>query len=189
MIQGIGCLTPPRGRYDSVSVEYAGLGGDIAFTKYLASSGWYYPLFLGTVGMVHGKGGYVHENPNGFLPDYERFYLGGMNSIRGFGWRDIHAEDENGDEIGGDRFIQLNIEWIIPLIKDAGMMGVFFFDAGNVYGDDEKFDPTDTREGYGAGIRWYSPMGPIRLEYGWILDPKENESTEGRWEFSIGTLF
>ncbi|MFC1875922.1 outer membrane protein assembly factor BamA [Thermodesulfobacteriota bacterium] len=182
-------FNPTEGTYDSVSVKYAGLGGDVAFTKYLASSGWYYPLFLGTVGMVYGKGGYVHENPNGFLPDYERFYLGGMNSIRGFGWRDIHAEDKNGDEIGGNRFVQLNIEWIIPLIKDAGMMGVFFFDVGNVYGDDEKLDLTDTREGAGAGIRWYSPMGPIRLEYGWILDPRGNEDTEGRWEFSIGTLF
>ena len=182
-------FNPTEGTNDSISVEYAGLGGDIGFTKYLANSGWYYPLFLGTVGMVHGKAGYVHENATGFLPDYERFYLGGMNSVRGFDWRVIHAEDENGDEIGGNRFIQFNIEWLIPLIKDAGMMGVLFIDAGNVFGDDETFELTDTREGGGAGIRWYSPLGPIRLEYGWILDPKEDEDTEGRWEFSIGTLF
>jgi outer membrane protein insertion porin family len=182
-------FNPTEGTFDSFSVEYAGLGGDIGFNKYLGSSGWYYPLFLGTVGMLHGKAGYVHENGAGFLPDYERFYLGGMNSVRGFDWRDIHALDKNGDEIGGDRYIQFNIEWIIPLIKDAGMMGVFFIDAGNVFGDDEEFKLTDTREGAGAGIRWYSPMGPIRLEYGWILDPKEDEDTQGRWEFSIGTLF
>jgi outer membrane protein insertion porin family len=182
-------FNPTEGTLNTVSVEYAGLGGDIAFTKYTAGSGWYYPLFLGTVGMVYGRGGYVHENPNGFLPDYERFYLGGMTSIRGFGWQDIHAEDKNGDDIGGDKFVQLNIEWMIPLIKDAGMMGVFFFDAGNVYGEGEKLDPTDTREGAGLGIRWFSPMGPIRLEYGWILDPRGNEDTEGRWEFSVGTLF
>ena len=182
-------FNPTEGHYDTVSVEYAGLGGDIGFTKYTAESGWYYPLFLSTVGLLHGKGGYVREHSTGFLPDYERFYLGGMNSVRGFGWRDIHAEDKNGDEIGGDQFIQFNIEWIIPLVKDAGLMGVFFVDAGNVYGDDEKFDPTDLRKGGGAGIRWFSPMGPIRLEYGWILDPKRNEDTGGRWEFSVGTLF
>jgi outer membrane protein insertion porin family len=182
-------FNPTEGTVDSISFEYAGLGGDVGFNKYIASSGWYYPLFLGTVGMLHGKTGYVHENGKGFLPDYERFYLGGMNSVRGFDWLDIHAIDENGDEIGGNRSIQFNIEWIIPLIKDAGMMGVFFIDAGNVFGDDEEFKLTDTREGAGAGIRWYSPMGPIRLEYGWILDPKEDEDTQGRWEFSIGTLF
>ena len=182
-------FNPTEGSYDTVSIEYAGLGGDIGFTKYLASSGWYYPLFLGTVGMVYGKGGYVRENPSGFLPDYERFYLGGMTSIRGFGYQDIHAEDKNGDEIGGSSFVQLNIEWILPLVKDAGLMGVLFFDVGNVYGGDKSFDLTDTREGYGLGVRWYSPMGPIRLEYGWILDPKGNEDAGGRWEFSVGTLF
>jgi outer membrane protein insertion porin family len=182
-------LNPTEGTYDSASIEYAGLGGDIHFTKYLVSSGWYYPLFLGTVGLVYGKGGYVQEHDSGFLPDYERFYLGGMTSIRGFGYRDIYAEDKNGDEIGGNKFVQMNIEWIIPLIKDAGLMGVFFFDAGNVYGNGENLDLTDTREGAGAGIRWYSPMGPIRLEYGWILDPKKNEDSGGRWEFSVGTLF
>jgi len=182
-------FNPTEGTSDTVSVEYAGFGGDIAFTKYTASSGWYYPLFLGTVGMVYGKGGYVRENSGGFLPDYERFYLGGMNSIRGFGWQDIHAEDKNGDDIGGDKFVQLNIEWSIPLVKDAGLMGVFFFDVGNVYGEGEKLDLTDTREGAGLGIRWFSPMGPIRLEYGWILDPRRDEDGGGRWEFSVGTLF
>jgi outer membrane protein insertion porin family len=182
-------FNPTEGTLDSFTVKYAGLGGDIGFTKYLAESGWYYPLFFGTVGLLHGKGGYVRENSTGFLPDYERFYLGGMTSVRGFGWRDIHAEDKNGDEIGGNRFIQFNIEWIIPLVKDAGLMGVFFVDAGNVYGNGETFDPTDLRKGGGTGVRWYSPMGPIRLEYGWILDPKGNEDTGGRWEFSVGTLF
>jgi len=182
-------FNPTEGTANTASVEYAGLGGDIAFTKYTASSGWYYPLFFGTVGMVYGKGGYVRENSGGFLPDYERFYLGGMTSIRGFGWQDIYAEDKNGDDIGGDKFVQLNIEWIIPLVKDAGLMGVLFFDAGNVYGNGEKLDLTDTREGAGLGIRWFSPMGPIRLEYGWILDPRRDEDTGGRWEFSVGTLF
>lgn len=182
-------FNPTEGTANTGSVEYAGLGGDIAFTKYTASSGWYYPLFFGTVGMVYGKGGYVRENSGGFLPDYERFYLGGMTSIRGFGWQDIHAEDKNGDDIGGNKFVQLNIEWIIPLAKDAGLMGVLFFDAGNVYGNGEKLDLTDTREGAGLGVRWFSPMGPIRLEYGWILDPRRDEDTGGRWEFSVGTLF
>ncbi|MDX2446956.1 MAG: outer membrane protein assembly factor BamA, partial [Desulfobacterales bacterium] len=93
-------MNATEGTYDSVSVEYAGLGGNIGFTKYTVDSGWYYPLFLGTVGLLHGKGGYVHENSSKFLPDYERFYLGGMTSVRGFGWRDIHVEDKNGDEIG-----------------------------------------------------------------------------------------
>ncbi len=182
-------FNPTEGSNSSVAVEYAGLGGDIAFTKYTAGSSWYFPIFLGTVGMVNGRTGYVQENGWGFLPDYERFYLGGMYSVRGFKYRDIHAIDKSGDEIGGSSFVQMNLEWSIPLIKEAGMQWVFFIDAGGVFGEDEAIVATDIREGGGAGIRWFSPVGPIRLEYGWILDPREGESTQGRWEFAIGTSF
>ena len=183
-------LNTTEGTNSFVSVEYAGIGGDIGFTKYTAGSSWFWPLFSsGTVGMINGKTGYVNENQNGFLPDYERFYLGGMNSVRGFGWRDLHALDEFGDEIGGESFIQLNLEWILPLIKDAGIMWVFFVDTGNVFGEKDTVELNDFREGGGGGIRWFSPIGPMRLEYAWILDPVENESTNGRWEFSIGTAF
>jgi outer membrane protein insertion porin family len=180
---------PTEGTNDFVAVEYAGLGGDIAFTKYTAGTSWYFPMFSGTVGMINGKAGYVHENGWGFLPDYERFYLGGMYSVRGFKWKDIHTQDASGDTIGGNSFVQMNLEWSIPLIKEAGMVWVFFIDAGGVFGEDEPVVATDIREGGGGGIRWYSPLGPIRLEYGWILDPRENESTQGRWEFAIGTSF
>lgn len=181
-------LNPTEGSLDSISIEYAGFGGDIAFTKYIARSGWYFPFLFGTVGLIHGKAGLVHENPDGFLPDFKKFYLGGINSVRGFRWRDIHAEDEEGEKIGGTRFVQTNLEWIIPLAKDAGLVGVLFVDAGNVFGENEEVELKDTREGGGLGIRWYSPVGPIRLEYGWILDPVEGESTEGRWEFTVGSV-
>ncbi len=184
-------FNPTEGTLDSISVEYAGLGGDVGFTKYEGRSGWFFPLFWGTVGMLHARGGYVHDNDGGdILPDYELFYLGGMHSVRGFDWRDISSEDENGDDVGGNRFVQFNVEWVVPLLNDAGVMAVFFFDAGNVFGEDDELDMNDpTREGGGAGIRWYSPLGPLRLEYGWILDPRGSEDTEGRWEFSVGSLF
>jgi len=178
-----------EGSLNSAGVEYAGLGGDIKFTKYTCESGWFFPLIGDTIGSVHGEAGYVHENEGGLLPDYERFYMGGMHTIRGFKWRDIHAEDEDGEEVGGDKKLQFNFEWIVPLIKEAGVVGVLFLDVGNVYGKGEPIDLSDTREGGGAGFRWYSPVGPIRLEYGWILDPRNGESTSGRWEFAIGTVF
>ncbi len=130
----------------------------------------------------------MKENSGGELPDYERFYLGGMNSLRGFDWRDVCPVDEDGNEIGGDKFVQFNVEMLFPLLKDAGLMGVVFFDTGNAYNDDEAIDLGNMRESIGYGIRWYSPMGPIRLEYGHILDPKEGEGT-GQWEFTMGTAF
>jgi outer membrane protein insertion porin family len=181
-------FNPTKGSDHSFTVQYAGLGGDIGFTKYLADTGWYFPLFWNTVGFLHGRGGYVTENSGGKLPDYEKFYLGGINSLRGFDWRDIHLTDEDGAKIGGEKFIQFNVEYLIPLIREAGIMGVLFFDTGNVYDETDDIDFGELRESAGFGIRWYSPMGPIRIEYGHILDPEEGEG-DGRWEFTMGSAF
>ena len=182
-------FNPTEGGDHSLTIEYAGVGGDIAFTKYTLESGFYYPLFWGTVGFLHGRSGYVKENDGGSLPDYERFYLGGMNSLRGFEWQDIHSLDPDGAEIGGNKFIQFNVEYLVPLIKKAGLVGLVFFDTGSVYNNDEDVDFNQMRESAGFGFRWYSPMGPIRIENGYILDPKEGERTSGRWEFTMGGAF
>lgn len=186
-------FNPTEGGDHSLTVKYAGLGGNIGFTKYLAETGFYFPLYKEVVGFVHGKGGYVYENPGMDLPDYERFYLGGMNSLRGFGWRDVSPTtiNEEGEEvqIGGTQMIQFNAEIIVPLVKKAGIVGVLFYDTGDSYGPHENIDLFDLRESAGYGFRWYSPIGPMRLENGYILDPLEGEKTSGRWEFAIGGAF
>ncbi len=174
-----------------LSVEYAGgvIGGNIAFTKTTLDSGWYIPLFLSTVGFLHVETGHIQGNSTGELPDYERFYLGGINSLRGFEWRAIHTVDENGYISGGNKFIQFNIEFLIPIIKSAGLVGVLFYDTGNVWNEGYTIQLGDLRESAGFGFRWYSPMGPIRIEHGTILDPKKGESSSGRWEFGMGAAF
>ncbi len=182
-------FNPTKGSQHSISVQYAGIGGEIGFTKYLAETGWYFPLFKETVGFLHARTGYVNRNSGKKLFDYDKFYLGGMNSLRGFDWRDVSPTDENGDKVGGNKFVQFNAEYIIPLIKKAGIVGVIFYDTGNVYGNGENIDLGNLRESAGYGFRWYSPLGPIRLENGYILDPKEGENRGGRWEFTMGTAF
>jgi outer membrane protein insertion porin family len=115
--------------------------------------------------------------------------LGGINSVRGYEWREIHVLDEDGNEIGGDKFVQFNAECIIPLLKKQGLVGVIFYDAGNVFNDDESVDLSTLRNSTGFGFRWFSPMGPIRIEYGYKLNVKEGEEGGGRWEFSMGSVF
>ncbi len=181
-------FNPTEGSEHSFSVEYAGFGGDIAFTKYIGKTGWYFPIYKGTVGFLHAKAGHVRENPDGRLPDWERFYLGGINSLRGFDWRSISPVNEEGVKIGGDKFIQFNAEYLVPLFPDMGIFGVAFFDTGNAYNNDEDIDLNNMRESAGLGFRWFSPVGPIRLEYGFILDRREGEGS-GRWEFSMSTGF
>lgn len=184
-------FNPTEGVKHSISVEHAGgfLGGDYTYTKYIAETGVYIPLFWDFVFFAHGEGGYVRKNSGGVLPDYEKFYLGGMNSVRGYDWRGIYVLSPEGYEVGGEKYIQANLELIFPLIKSAGLMGLFFFDAGNVFAKDKSVGLSDIRRSWGYGIRWYSPVGPIRLEYGRMLDPNEDESGSGRWEFTMGQAF
>ncbi|MEW6076535.1 MAG: outer membrane protein assembly factor BamA [Thermodesulfobacteriota bacterium] len=189
-------MNPRKGAKNSFTIENAGgmLGGDVAFTKYTTELGWYVPLFWKTFTFLHSEGGYVHENSGGYLPDYECFYLGGINSLRGFDWRDIcvYETDETGlvIEKGGDKYVQFNLELLCPLFGEKiGLVGLLFYDTGNVYDVGESIDLGNLRETAGFGIRWFSPMGPIRLERGYILDAKDGEDSSGRWEFSIGTAF
>ena len=177
------------GSRNQASVEYAGLGGTNAFTKYLASSGWFIPLFWNTTLSTYGKIGYVVKNSGGKLPLYEKFYLGGINSLRGYDFASISPKDPlTGERIGGEKMLQFNFEFIFPLLMEQGIKGLFFFDAGNVWSEDSAYDLGDLRFSAGTGIRWYSPVGPLRLEYGWVLNGEEDDPTGG-WAFSIGTIF
>ncbi|MGB2930120.1 MAG: outer membrane protein assembly factor BamA [Desulfobacterales bacterium] len=179
-------FNPTKGSRHSISVEYAGLGGDVAFTKYLGETGWYIPVFKDIVTFLHGEIGYVQENSGGILPDYERFYLGGLNSLRGYDWQDIYVLDEDQKEIGGNKYIQFNAELLFPLLKKQGVVGLLFYDTGNVYNDGESIELGNLRQTAGFGFRWYSPMGPIRLERGYVID---SEGSGAQWEFGMGTSF
>jgi outer membrane protein insertion porin family len=180
---------PSKGQDHQLSVEYAGFGGDILFIKTIGELGWYLPLFGDYTGFIHAKGGWGQEDEDGVWPDYERFFLGGINSLRGFDEDDLSPKDENGNEIGGDRFVQFNFELIFPLLKDAGLNGVVFIDSGDVYAEDEDFDLSNPRTSTGFEFRWNSPIGPIRLAYGYILDPEPTDKDRAQWEFSLGTAF
>ncbi len=184
-------FNPDRGSNNYISVEYAGgpLGGTNAFTKYIANSSWYIPLFWHFVGHVRGRIGYVEENPDGDLPIYEKFFLGGINTVRGFKYHRISPIDpETGDRIGGEKMLLFNVELRIPLVREAGIYGVLFYDMGNVYTKDESYDLGDLRKGAGFGIRWFSPIGPLRFEWGWNLDPRPGED-DSTFEFTVGTFF
>jgi outer membrane protein insertion porin family len=180
-------FAPTHGTDNSLSVELAGLGGDTAFLRYIAESGWYFPFWFNTVFVVHGRAGYMQGLSWGAMPAYEKFYLGGIDTIRGFAFAQISPRDPRTHErIGGDKFVQLNVEERFPLYKKLGLMGTVFFDAGNVYGAHYIGPPL--RPTAGVGIRWFSPLGPLRVEWGYNLTkhPFEKQSV---WEFTMGGSF
>lgn len=187
-----------KGSENSISVEYAGppLGGDVAFNRYEAETKWYFPFRWGTVFMLRAKGGYLDARPeDGKLPVYQKFLIGGINTVRGYDFASISPEDPaTGDKIGGEKMIVCNFEYRFPLIKDQGVSGVVFFDAGNVWAKDDSYSFGSLRKSTGVGVRWYSPLGPLRLEYGFILDPgpdetRSDEDPLGSVEFTFGGSF
>jgi len=179
-------MFPTKGSKNSVSIDYTGgfLLGDTDFTRYGLRSAWFFPLPLDTVFAVYGRGGYIQGNSSDYraVPTYERYSLGGINDLRGL--RDVGPEDPvTGDLLGGMTMLFFNAEFIFPLIKNAGMKGVIFWDTGNAWESGYHID--DMRQTAGAGVRWYSPIGPLRLEWGYVLDRKEGEPAS-RIEFTIG---
>jgi len=190
-------FSPTSGSRNSVTVEYAGgpLSGDAEFTKLQGSSSWYFPLFWSTVFHVRGAAGQVFENEAGKLPVYEHFYLGGMNSIRGFKSNSISPMDPRyatntayDDKIGGDKMWYGNISFIHPLVKDMGIDGEIFTDFGNVYGTEDSWDFGTYKKSAGVGIMWSSPLGPLRLAVAWNLD-KQPGDEDSAFDFSMGGNF
>ena len=180
-----------RGSVNSLTFEYAGgfLGGDIHFNKYLARSTWYFPVLQKSVFVLQGRWGYVSQRGGDKLPGYQKFRIGGLNTVRGFNYGDISPVDPaTGDRIGGEKMMIYNVEFRFPLLHEAGLVGLVFFDAGNVFTKDESYTFSDIKRSVGLGIRWYSPVGPLRLEYGKVLN-RGPEDPSGNWEFSIGGLF
>ncbi|MBI4804538.1 MAG: outer membrane protein assembly factor BamA [Desulfovibrio sp.] len=181
---------PTKGTLNDVSLEYAGLGGDRGFIKAYYSFNYYYPLFWETVFHVRAQTGFLFENGFGDVPVFERFYLGGIGNVRGYETDKISPKDHRTNErIGGDTTYFTNIEYIFPISKQYGVYGLGFFDAGNsIWRMRDGFDLSFVKS-IGAGVRWFSPMGLIRVEAGYGLDEIQHSQQHFQIGFTMGNTF
>jgi outer membrane protein insertion porin family len=177
---------PTRGGVTQLTVDFAGLGGDSKWVKTTASATYFYPVWLNHIVSGRVEGGWLAAWSSEPLPLSERFYLGGPNTIRSFKFRQVSPVDEFGTKIGGNGEVLGNAEYIVPLPFNFRVAA--FFDVGNVYGFTTPFDITDLRYAAGPGIRWASPFGPIRVDYGVNLDRRKGEEF-GNIQFSMGAPF
>jgi outer membrane protein insertion porin family len=184
---------PTSGSMQDLSFELAGVGGQSKFIKAEARGRWYFPLYksrtLGTftfsTGSTFGYGlGYGGERE---LPLFERYFPGGINSVRGFrilslGPRnavsDAYGRLLHSDPIGGSQELIFNEEVIFPIIEALGLKGVVFFDAGNAFLAAHGIDFNEMRMSTGGGLRWLSPIGPLRIELGFPLNPHPDDDEE-----------
>ena len=199
-------FAPTEGTKSAFSIKMAGLGGDSRFIKSDLSGRWHYPLlkdpkwggaYVLALGGSAGYGiGFAERNGDTDLPLFERYFLGGINSIRGFAERSIGPRvksncDDDGkckgtDVIGGDKSMVLNAELLFPIMETYGVRGVAFFDMGNAFGGSQGFSFSDLRRSVGAGVRWMSPFGPLRVELGFPLNKQPHDETSVLG-FSIGS--
>jgi len=180
---------PREGSTLMASVELAGgfFGGTTNYLKYEGSASRYFPLPWDTTFSLRGTAGYIEGFGGQDVPLYERYFLGGINSMRGFETRSVGPKDPlTGELIGGKTKLVLNAEYLFPIFPKESIRGLVFFDIGNAY--ESGIDFADLRKGAGVGIRWFSPVGPIRLEWGYNLNREKNEK-QSIWEFTIGGVF
>ncbi|MFI5340286.1 MAG: outer membrane protein assembly factor BamA [Candidatus Methylomirabilales bacterium] len=182
---------PTRGLAAVVSAEYAGgfLGANENFTKYSLDLSQYIPLWWKFVGHLRGNIAYgdsFGSTPN--LPVQERYFLGGMDSIRGFKNFSVSPRDSVTDnQEGGNKAFFINNEVLFPLYEALKLRGLVFLDMGNAFAEGTPFS-WSVKRAAGAGIRFNSPLGTIRLELGFDLAPRYPEKPMVL-HFSAGTAF
>jgi outer membrane protein insertion porin family len=205
-------LFPTSGHLESASAEFASslLDSDNLFQRFRLIERYYHPIIWGLVFKVNLSLGYIRSTDPVHHPVAisEKFFEGGINSIRGYVLRSISPTkkivsslEPNGTiidfPVGGNKELVTNWEIEFPLFEGAGVKGVVFYDAGNVFADQENFFQSSQYGGklplglfhsFGAGIRWFSPLGPLRFETG---VPITRRSTDDPYlfEFTIGNFF
>jgi outer membrane protein insertion porin family len=178
---------PTKGSRNSIEFTFAGLGGDTQFYKVVGESAWFFPLpVFGLVWSVRGVAGVVEGWGGEEVPIFERFFLGGATTLRGQRTRSVAPKNAAGETIGGTSELLFNTELVIPIFPRFRV--ALFFDAGNAYGFGTDFDPTNLRLGAGVGFRFFSPLGPLRLDLGYNLDREPGEK-QFQVHFTVGSPF
>ena len=156
-----------EGKSNSYSIEWAGLGGDFNITKDYVDYRYYYRVGSEDVIAVQLGAGYA----TGTLPLSQRFALGGGDTLRGY----------KDDQFKGNSMLKATVEYRIPIVEKV--QGVIFTDTGYAWEKDYQtaFDLKEMKYSYGVGLRINSPLGPIRLDYGY--------GDRGRFHFSFGGQF
>ena len=187
-------LNPSTGWRHVVRFDLAGgiLGGS-DFIRASYEGTYYRPLIGKLVGALHGEIHWADAYAGDTLPAFERYFMGGPTSLRGYTVKNVGPKDASGDPIGGNQSLLFNAEVQYPFTK--GLRGFLFYDRGNVFGTGSDTTTTDTtwslskmRDSIGVGARFMSPFGPVGFAYGIKLDQAAGEEL-GEFHFTAGSAF
>ncbi|MES2424545.1 MAG: outer membrane protein assembly factor BamA [Pseudomonadota bacterium] len=183
-------LVPSKGRFQRASADL-GVAGDVKYVRGNYQVQQYIPLNKQFTIALNGELGYGKGLGDRTFPIFKNFYSGGLGSVRGFEQGTLGPRDITGSFIGGSKKVTLNAELVAPFPgagNDRTLRVFGFFDAGNVFGDNEKYRFGELRTSVGVGLSWISPVGPLRLA---IANPirKEPGDRIQKLQFQIGTSF
>ncbi|MFH0822962.1 MAG: outer membrane protein assembly factor BamA, partial [Pseudomonadota bacterium] len=184
----MGSVIPFGGSSTTFGARFSGFGGEVNYSRLNAETTYYQPLIWGAIMKFKWTGLALLETTPEPIPMDRRLLLGGISSIRGYQYGEVGPVDKYKSPVGGDRATFANVECLVPLIEKMGINGVAFVDAGNSWNVARGPFPSDIKAGVGVGIRWMSPMGPLRLEYGWKVSPEKGQEP-GAMAIGMGQLF
>ncbi len=197
-----------RGNRTEMSAEIVGgpVGGDVSVYKLNAKSSFYFPFFdkhvlqiVGAAGVVEaygstkGDAGYIIEPSTldvvkgNDVPIFDRYFLGGPSTLRGFRYRDVSPKDIRGEPVGGNTYLHGTVEYSFPIVER--IRGAVFYDVGSVWKESYEIDFGQLRSDVGIGVRLNLPIGPLRLDYGYPLQTVTGDSESGKIQFSVGYQF
>jgi len=189
---------PRRGFTLSQSIEKSGLGGTANFIKTRTNFAKYYGLndFVGFDAIFRYKARLYTIIDNGYIPLAEKFYMGGIGSVRGYQAYSLSptlADATATDgirRVGGTQTFSNNLELSFPLIPKAKMRFVVFADWGTILDNttEDLLTNNISRAGYGTGLEWFSPVGPIQLMFVRPIAPQDGDQTS-TFEFTMGQRF
>ena len=187
---------PNHGQRSELSGEVS--TGDKTYYKVELTSSWFFPGFLkGHVLEIGGRTGVAESLEGGDVPFYDRYYLGGLYSLRGFKFRniaprepsDITAQNVVNEPIGGDSYWFGSLEYSVPIFEKDGGVGLrfaLFYDIGAVSASPYTFE-TSYSDNWGLGMRLNIPhLGPLRLDYGIPITHDQYNSGSGQFQFGVG---
>lgn len=181
---------PTHGTRTNLRLQRSGgfLGGNIHFNKGSMEVAAYESLWGPLVSAIAVRFGVVQEfPPSPDVPIYERFFMGGANSVRGYHERGVGPTDRHGNPLGGEWKFGSTFELRFPLFWRLN--GALFIDGGQVGPTPQTVDPNKWKFGGGGGIRLKTPVGPIRLDYGYKLNREPGDTQPWRIHFSLGESF
>jgi outer membrane protein insertion porin family len=163
------------------------LGGDTQIYGWDLEGSQYFRLPWDTILLINGEVATVSQWGTGDdVPIFERLYLGGSNNLRGFPFREVGPQDENGEPIGGKSMARATVEWTFPIVEKA--RGAVFYDTGFVNSSAWSFGFNHIASDVGVGLRLDLPIGPLRLDYGYPLQ-RDGYHGGGHFNFNVGYQF